>query len=331
MSHTELAISSEDDAWKTIKDTISGAIELDHFDFSFDNWPILDITLKGEQFQSSMTTKVMESFIELQRDIYRAYAKLRYNVPNANRLSVEEKQALEIVIKVKAGSTGLQASLAKAMKAFAKEAANKMESKHIVMVVLGAGLLWTGHAAWNNYLDHEVEIKQLDIQTFSDEQETKRMKLLQGIIADRPVLQTIQEDSKETYNKFFKSTSNAESIHIAGAEIAQETVKEIAKTTRETPKEIRLDGACKIRKVDSSKLGVFIVYVEYLPDGRTFPAEINEDFLAKRDTFKSLIREAEWDKKTIHLTMNCREKRGEVTQAIILGVEKIEEQDQPKI
>ncbi|MCK4620678.1 MAG: hypothetical protein KAT62_00545 [Desulfuromonadales bacterium] len=325
MSHMELTIGSEDDAWKIIKDTMAGTIELDHFDFTFDNWPVLEIKLKGEQFQSSMTTKVMESFIELQRDIYRAYAKLRYNIPNANLLSAEERQSLEIIVKVSEGSSELEVSLTKAIVTFAKEAANKMESKHIVAVVLGAGLLWTGNAAWNNYLDTQVEIKQLEIQAFSDEEETKRMKVLKEIIAERPVLQTIQEDSKVTYNKFFKNTARAESILIAGKEIPQKTVKEIAKTVREIPKEIRLDGACKIRKVDSSKLGVFVVHVEYLPDGRTFAAEINEDFLATRDKFKRLIREAEWDKKPVQLTMNCREKRGEVTQATILGVEKITE------
>jgi hypothetical protein len=329
MDHAQLTISSEDDAWNILQRAMDGAFDDNLFDFKFDNWPILRIKLKGEQFQSTMTTTVMESFIELQKTIYRGYAELKYGAASAKRLTTEEKQALEIVVKVEQGSSDLTAMLANAAMSFGKEAAKKMEAKHIITVVLGTALIWGGTASYNNYLDNQVEQKQLEIQTFSSQEETKRMEIMKEIVADRPVLQVIQQDADHTYAKILKNATAADSVEIAGNIIQQETVVELAKTTREHPKEVRLDGPCKIRKVDSSKLGKFIVYVEFLNDGRTFPAEVLEEFLAKKDKFKSLIRNAEWDKRPVSLCMNCKEKNGEITQATILDVEEIIEGQDP--
>lgn len=322
MAETVLTIGSEDDAWDTLKSAIKGNLELDHLDFEFTDWPVLNIKLKGEKFQASITPKVMEGFIALQKDIYRAFAKLRYNDAN-HRLTNEEKESLEIIVKVEQGSSDLFASLKGAIEVFAKEAANKMESKHIVTVVLGAALMWTSHAAWNSYLDQQVKIKSMDVQTYSSTQETERMKVLRDIVKDKPVLQVVQENSEETYDKILRTAVSADSIQIGSEVIKKEEVKQLIKSTRKAPVETRLDGACQIRKVDSSKLGVFVVEVTFLPDGRVFKAEVKEEFLATRDKFKGLIRDAEWEKKPVKLTMNCREKNGEVVDAVILDVEKI--------
>jgi hypothetical protein len=329
MDHAELTISNENDAWNLLQQAVAGDFDDNLFDFKFDNWPVLRIKLRGDQFQSTMTTAVMESFIELQKTIYRGYAELKHGTANARHLTVEEKKALEIVVKVEQGSSDLTAMLSDAATSFGREAAKKMDAKHIVIVVLGTALIWGATACYNNYLDHQVEQKQLDVQTFSSQEETKRMEILQKIVAERPVLQVIQQDTANTYAKFLKNSTAADSVEIAGNVIKQETVVELAKTTHEHPKEVRLDGPCKIRKVDSSKLGKFIVYVEFLNDGRTFPAEVQEAFLAKKDKFKSLIRNAEWDKRPVSLCMNCKEKNGEITQATILDVEEIIEEQDP--
>lgn len=315
-------IQNEAQAWELLRDAVGGRLDSDEFDLKFDNWPVLNIKFKGDQFNSSLTTKIMEGFIALQGDINRAYAKVKHGIPNANLLSVDEKKALEILVKVSPGSSDTSVNLQQTLETFVKEAVKTMKPIHIATIALGAGLMWAGTSCWNSYLDHQVEIKKLEIEAFADEQETERMDIMRKAIDSRHELEVVREDSVDFYNKVLKSAATAESVQITDREISQEEVKVLVKNTRTKPDEVRLDGACRVLAVNSSVATGFSVKVRHIDSGREFKAELNEDFLARKEKFKTLIQQAEWGKKPVVLNLNCREKRGEITQATIIGVEE---------
>lgn len=322
MEITTFTISSEADAWLLLKQAIEDKLPEGAIDIQFSGWPVLEIKLNGAPFDSSLTTKMMESFIDLQKDIYRAYANIFYNKPSGKALTDAEKNTLEIVVKVSPGSSTLKAALEKAADTFVKEAVKKMEAKHIVITVLGSLLIWSGNSCFRGHLDHQLSLKQIEAQSFSNQQDVERMKILTEAVNRQPVLVPISLDAIEGYNKILKGASRAESVEIAGKTIPKEMTEKLVRPARSNAQELQLNGECRILKVDSSKPDCYMVEVRY-QDGRIFTARLEEGLVSENQRRKSLLQTAEWGKSPIYLKMNGRELRGEITQATILDVEPI--------
>lgn len=323
MDITTVTIRSEADAWRLLKDAIEDRLPEGAIDIQFSGWPVLEIKLNGAQFDSSLTTKMMESFIDLQKDIYRAYANIFYNRPSGKTLTDIEKRSLEIIVKVSPGSSDLQAQLEKAITTFAKEAVKKMDARHITITILGVALLWTGSSSYRGYLDNQLSIRQVEAQTFSTQADIERMKILAAAADHQPVLVPATYDAVETYNKILKGAARAESVEIAGRTIPREMTEKLVRAPRSQSQEVQLNGECRILSVDSSKVDHYMVEVRY-QDGSTFAARLEEGLVAENEKKKVLLQEAEWGKSPIYLKMNGRMLRGEITQATILDVEPIQ-------
>lgn len=324
MSVSELVISSEEQAWELLRQACSDTLQLDPlFEIRFDNWPNLEIYLDGRQFNSSLTTKVMEGFIELQKSVNRAYAVINCNSGKANALTDKERDSLEIIIKVESGSTGLKAIFSDALKEFAKGAATKVTGNQVVIIVLGCALLWGGHSAFKMYLqqqkEREVSKEELATRRFAGEEETKRMKIFADAVKKEPRLQHVRTDAEETYNEILKGAAKARKIKVAGTELSQGEITALVRPAREMSSEIRLDGEYRVLKIDSSKVGFFQVELKGADD-RIFTARLDESTIITRDQNKKLIETAFWGRGPLNLMINGRTLRGEITQATILDV-----------
>lgn len=314
-----LVINNESEAWDTLLEAVAGKLPSGLTEINLDNWPVFEIKLQGAKFQSSLTPKIMEAFIHLQRDIYRAFANIHYGSPTANVLTDEDKRALEIIVQVSPGSSDLKAILKGAVDTLSRGIANKMEAKHWVIVALGAGLFWTANSTWSNYLQHQKDVKQIEAQIFAEEKDVRRMEILAEAVKIRPELQIVQDDAAEFYNSLLKGSARADTVEIAGHQISQGTVKQLTRSTRSRSHEVQLNGLCRILKVDSSKPEAFFVEVKH-EDGRTFTAKLEEALLATKEKNKQLLQAAEWGKTPVYLVINGKELRGEITQATILDV-----------
>jgi hypothetical protein len=94
----ELVIKSEDDAWKALKHATSGPGYPKNLNVVFDGWPVFKLDFKGKDWDSTVPTRVMAPLLDVQRDINRAYASVRYNDFNLRRLTNEERDELELVV-----------------------------------------------------------------------------------------------------------------------------------------------------------------------------------------------------------------------------------------
>lgn len=65
----------------------------------------IKIHIKGEHFDSSINSNIMRTFVFLQDEIYREYAQVVYGTRDLRKLSSEEKQSLQLYIRVDEGST----------------------------------------------------------------------------------------------------------------------------------------------------------------------------------------------------------------------------------
>ncbi|STQ68424.1 MULTISPECIES: hypothetical protein [Hafnia] len=91
MSKQEVVINSEDEAFAFIEQYVSGYSLPENV--SFGEWPNLKFKLTGKKFNKSLTPSVMKGFIEMQAQINKSYALVKYGVPDPRKLSKEEKEA----------------------------------------------------------------------------------------------------------------------------------------------------------------------------------------------------------------------------------------------
>lgn len=318
----EIVIQNENDAWTFLERVLREGMPEGPFELVFDKWPIVEFRIKGDKFESSLTAKVMEGFIDLQKAVNRAYAKVRYDRATSSVLTDEEKYSLGIVVKVNQGSSIFQIDLQGATETFLKGVAGNMNGKQAVITVLGLALTVGSVVSYKSYLEHQRETKQIEITSFLSEQETKRMEIFAEAMTAQTAIAHAKEDTDEAFNTLLKGAKTAEFFEVGGRKVEGDVIQELVRSSRSKSNEVQLNGVCRINKVDSSKPDGFMVEVRF-DDGRLFTAKLEDKFIFRRDAHRKLIQEAEWDKKPIYLKMNGKELRGEITQAVIVDVEEV--------
>lgn len=106
MDAEEIKITSSEDFWRFA----DAYLQSENYDFSdlnikFEGWPILYIEVKGEKFHSSLTTSMIAGMASMNEAFQRAYVMAKYGSSKLSLLTNEDKQALDVVFKIKEGST----------------------------------------------------------------------------------------------------------------------------------------------------------------------------------------------------------------------------------
>jgi hypothetical protein len=319
MDINTLTIANENDAWALLKETLQEGMPEGPFKLDFENWPILQIKLTGENFESSLTTQVMKGLLELQANFNRAYMQLRYGEGTTKRLTDEEKKSLEIVFKIQPGSSDILVKFEAAMKTIFVEALKNMTGTQAVITVLGLGMMVASPVVINDYLENQREIKEIEATSFISQQETRRMEIFADAMTRNEELRAIKDDTDETYNTILRSSKSAETVKLGNTELDQVMAQDLVRPTRDRAIETQLNGLCRILTVNSSLESGFKVEVEF-EDGRRFWAALEEGILLTREKNKQLIQTAEWGKTPIYLMMNCRDLRGDISKATIVDV-----------
>lgn len=322
MSVADFVIENEAFAWSVLEKTLKEGITFDSdiFQLKIGDWPSIHLKIEGPQFHSSLTPKVMDAFITLQKNIYRTYAKLHYNQASGKHLTSSEKLALELIVEVQPGSSELFSKLGEISQKLVEGAVNKMEGKHYVILGLATILAISSNTAWNGYLAHQSEQKKSEAQLALSIEESHRLEIMREAARQVPYVAVAKADTEEVINKVLKGSVSARHISIGGYQLTGKQAQELVRPERTSSQEVRLDGEYRILKVDSSKSDFF--KVELASDaGRKFWA-ILQDATVTKERNKELLQEAEWSKKPINLIINGKEVRGEVSTAFIIDVKE---------
>lgn len=317
---TQYRINSESEAWDLLRKVLTEGVPDGAIDIKFENWPKLVFCLKGDKFDSSLTTKTMQYFIELQRNINSAYAQLRYNRPNAAGLSNDEREELEIIVKVEKGSSLFEVNCQKAVENILHGVISKMTGTELVISILGLALIAGGVLVAKAYISQQGRNKEIDAIPTLSANETERMKIFADAIKKQDKLIPIYEDAEETYNDLLKSATEAEYLEIGGHKITSDMASQIIRQKREKSAEVQLNGEYRILSVDSSKAEGFVIGLRSVDDKREFTAVLEDKFIFRRDANLDVIKNAEWGKTHIYLRVNGKELRGAVNQAVIVDV-----------
>ena len=150
------SIQNEESALEYIKAALEGSYNNEIIQLEFDNWPQFQINIKGSRYNSTLTTTLMKSLVELQAHLNRIYAEVIYG-KSAKALTNEEREALEIVYKVEQGSSQVVADLAGFFTELGKNAMEKMTGRQVVTTVLGVAALFSAGSAYNSYLTSDTK------------------------------------------------------------------------------------------------------------------------------------------------------------------------------
>lgn len=332
----EYIIRSEDDAYELLKRISEDGVDLQGVQLKFDGWPKLQVHLVGEKYHQTITPTMMKGFIELQGAIYRSYALSKYGTPNIRHLTKEERDDLEVEVKVSDGSSNFEINLQDLFIKLIEMVGGKMEPIHIVTLVLGTGVMYFGTSALKSYLDHRKEVRekelkkeeqiaQIEALKFSSEQETERAKIMASLVNKTPHLENVEKSAHDVQTALVKAIATADSGELSGVELNNDVARELTTNARRKSEEVRLDGRFNIVRVDSSDPDEFKVKIRDTRTGDILDATVQDESL--NQTNKPILQEAEWSRKPVDLKINARVLRGEIRSAVVLEVTKVEEED----
>ena len=184
----KIDILTESDAWSLLENALLDriAIETDVFHLNIGPWPVLKLKLEGEKYRSSINTKMMSAFIDLQNNVFRTYAKMQYDAANGRLLTNEDKYALELMVEVSPGSSELKINLQLLAKKLIEGAIHKMDGKHFVVLGIAGLLSWSSASIINGYISSQTERKKMEVQVSLSQEETRRLEIMRAAASAVP-------------------------------------------------------------------------------------------------------------------------------------------------
>lgn len=310
----KLVITSEDEAWAVLKRATSGEGFPDDVEIEFKNWPVFKMDIKGRDWNSSVPTRVMAPLIEVQKDINRAFASVKYNEFNLRRLKDEERDELEIVVKVQKGSSIFDAELWKQFSHIAEAAIGRMDGNQIVISVLGIALAITAPVMYKAWLNSRLKEKEIEASVELSKQDIEKWRIFKEAIEVRPQLQIVKDDTQATHNRLLKAIKPGDSVSMKGIDLRSDEVAGIIQPERDHAEDVHLDGIFIILGNRTDKSDGFRITIMRVTDRLTFNAEVPLELPYEQ---QQIIQKAEWSKSKIQLSVSASSLHNTIIQATV--------------
>lgn len=312
-----LFIRNEDDAWSALKYALSNNPSLpEDFEIIFDGWPKYDLHVSGKDWNQTVPTRIMGPLLEVQKDLHRAYTSVRYGSENVRKLTEDDREKLELVIKVNEGSSEYDAELWKQLNEVAIAAVGRMTGTEIIITVIGLAVVFTGGAVAKHWISTRLKEKESEHQVGLSAQETERVRIITEAMSRQPIVAEMQENSVLTQSKILKIVKPGDSITTSGVTLNSEEAKEIAQTERAVSEDIDIRGVFRILANDTTKGAGFRIKVERVSDNLRFSADVPIELDLEQ---RQLIQKAEWSKgaNLVSLHITASRLRESINNAVV--------------
>lgn len=326
----DIVIRSEEDAYEVLRRARDK--ELAPYNLIvFDGWPTLNLYLKGEKFDQSLTPTVMKGLLEFQKGIYRSYAAAKYDHP-AKRLSEKEREELEIRVDVNKGSSDLEINFQEIAEKLLVQMVGKMNSEDIVITIVTIAVLYFGTSAYRSFLENrkETRIREISDETqretlavlqYASEQETKRAQIIADLAKDNNKVNNIAQIAFDAQADVVKAMAAGNTAKVDDISLTAEIAESLTQNARRKSQEVRLDGVYRLIKLDWTDPSKFKVRVRNVNTGISLDAEVQDDSLDGRH--KEALREAEWSRSPVTLQINAKTFGDDAYQnAVVISAEK---------
>jgi hypothetical protein len=312
----QISIASEAEAWRALRKALDGGFDNRVISLEVTDWATIQIRIEGARFDSTITPRLMAGFIDLQKSINRAAARLIYDDDNPNRLTDEDRKALEFVVVVSQGSSKFDISLAEIIKQFIDKVGGKMKGRDVVIVIVTLALLYTAGSAWKSYLDSMAEQAKAETPIRMSQKENERLAILKDILAQKPALREVREDIMDAHHEMLKAAAGAKSAEFQGAIVTGSQASELTKAKRERSRQLHLDMDFRVLAVDTTNRE--LVRVKLRGKGQEFTAHFKDESLDERQVGR--LKDKLMSRELVRLQVNATELRGRYTAAEILSV-----------
>jgi hypothetical protein len=127
-----IAIDSEYDAWRFLSQLVEGELDTASVDeLAFGDWVKLRVYIHEKRYDSALNTYMMQGWQDAQRALYRSYAITAKGTADARSLADSEREKLELVVKIKSGSSVQEADMTDVLKETALAAVGRMKPNQI--------------------------------------------------------------------------------------------------------------------------------------------------------------------------------------------------------
>lgn len=334
--HTPHIINSVDDAFILLEKALNN--ELAHYDLKINEIEGFSMHLTGDKFHQTITPSVMQGFLDLQKAIYRSYAMVKYDEASINKLTKEEKQQLEIEVKVVDGSSGFQFNWDTVLSQL-PILLSKMSGQQVFILTLLIIIFLAGGSVLKTFLTNRKEVRLAEIEHENNKLEKEerletiqilssggitpqQQKILSKAMIEIPAAQTIQEEAEKATYSLLKNSQSADTIQFehAGIEMSGEAGKELTATLAHKWETVRLDDIYYIINVDSSHAQKRKIRVRNAQTHHEFLAILENDTLDQRNL--TLIQDAEWGYTPIRLNIKAKQLHDQVKEAYIIEAKK---------
>ena len=310
-------IKSEDDAWFLLESIRSGELREEIVHLSFEEWPNINLHISGPKFNGTITGTAMEGFLELQRNLRRSFSQIAYKKSTARNLTDEDRNDIELVVRVEKGSSTYTAAFGPALEKLAAAIGDKMDGQTMAATIISLALLYCGRSIWMKSIEAKAKTKGIDAEMHLREQETKRWEMMTDILRNDKVLSEVNEDAEASVNALLKVVATGDKASAQGIALDPSMASQLVTSIRGRSKEVRLDGIYKVTSVDNGNTESPRVRL-MANDGTEFNALYVEDNWTQeqRQLFQDLI----WNKQSAYLRVNAKKIREDVVSAAVVGI-----------
>jgi hypothetical protein len=329
-----MKISNEEQAFELLALALSEDATPRKIDFS--GWPNLNIVLVGESFHGTVTPGVMKGLLEFQSSIYRSYAVAKYGIPDARKLSDDERLDLEIVVHVESGSSILDVDIQSIIEKLIESVGARMTPAELAILVAILALIWSGTTILKKFLNDrkEIALKKLDedgraqlveaLVSMSRE-DKERMRIFATALNENSRISIAAGIAQDGKADLLKGLSEADQVTVQGQSFSGDAIRHMTRNARRKAAEIDLEGLFFIRKVDTTDPLMTRVRVEDIGDRSTIDANVQDDLLTLRK--KKALQDAEWNRHPVRLAINAKMLDDEIRDAVITEVEALSEDE----
>lgn len=320
----DIIIKNEDDAWEWLKRALNNDPVLDEpVNLKFDGWPTLDLHFSGHDFDSSVPTRIMPPLLDAQKEIHRLFCQLRFGESNLRKLSSDDRERLELVVKVDKGSSDFKTKLDEKLNEIIQATIQRMDSKHIMITLITCALIWGSNVAWKNWLDEQAKASDVESRVQMSTLEKDKLKIMSMAYKREPMVKDISNGVNEFRNHSLHKLKPADSFTIPNTSIEVDGghAADITHKPREQSVEMRIDGEFIIQSVTSGDTHGFRIKAKRVLDGKVVNISIPDGALNQEQ--KEVLKNNEWAKRPVLMEINAKVLRGQITSATLVSAKDI--------
>ncbi|MGQ0699411.1 MAG: hypothetical protein ACT4PZ_14345 [Panacagrimonas sp.] len=176
-----------------------------------------------------------------------------------------------------------------------------------------------GHLGFKAWLESRKQIKGLEVDIVRSQQETKRMEIMASVASTQPVVLNAINSSTETNNRLLKALKPDDKITFKGEHLTGAVAAEVTQPERAASEDIQIDGTFRVLGNRTDKTSGFRITLQRTTDDLVVTADVPDELNVMQ---KAAIKEAEWGKWLLDVTMNASTLRGTLHSAVVISAKK---------